>query len=41
MRLSVAIPLLNEERVLPELLRRIRSVFDTLPGRPTRDRNRR
>ena len=34
MRLSVAIPLLNEEKVLPELLRRIRNVFDTLPGGP-------
>ncbi len=33
-RVSVAIPLLNEEKVLPELLRRIRDVFDTLPGGP-------
>jgi glycosyltransferase involved in cell wall biosynthesis len=34
MRLSVAIPLLNEEKVLPELLRRIRGVLDVLPGGP-------
>jgi glycosyltransferase involved in cell wall biosynthesis len=34
MRLSVAIPLLNEEKVLPELLHRIRSVLDALPGGP-------
>lgn len=33
-RISVAIPLLNEEKVLPELLRRIRSVLDALPGGP-------
>lgn len=34
MRLSVAIPLLNEEAVLPELLRRVLAVLDTLPGGP-------
>jgi len=34
MRVSVVIPLLNEERVLPELLRRLRSVLDRLPGGP-------
>jgi glycosyltransferase involved in cell wall biosynthesis len=34
MRLSVAVPLLNEEKVLPELLRRIRNVLDVLPGGP-------
>ncbi len=33
-RLSVAIPLHNEESVLPELLRRILSVLDNLPGGP-------
>lgn len=31
-RLSVVIPILNEEKVLPELLRRLRSVLDVLPG---------
>jgi len=34
MRVSVAIPLYNEEAVLPELLRRVRAVLDTLPGGP-------
>ncbi len=34
MRVSVAIPLLNEEKVLPELLHRIRGVLDTLAGGP-------
>lgn len=34
LRLSVAIPLHNEESVLPELLRRVRSVLDNLPGGP-------
>jgi glycosyltransferase involved in cell wall biosynthesis len=34
MRVSVAIPLLNEESILPELLRRIRGVLDMLPGGP-------
>jgi polyisoprenyl-phosphate glycosyltransferase len=33
-RLSVAIPIHNEESVLPELLRRLRSVLDTLAGGP-------
>jgi polyisoprenyl-phosphate glycosyltransferase len=33
-RLSIAIPLHNEERVLPELLRRTLSVLDGLPGGP-------
>lgn len=33
-RVSVAIPLHNEESVLPELLRRVGSVLDALPGGP-------
>jgi polyisoprenyl-phosphate glycosyltransferase len=33
-RLSVAIPVHNEESVLPELLRRLRAVLDGLPGGP-------
>lgn len=33
-RLSVAIPLHNEETVLPELLRRLRDVLDSSPGGP-------
>ncbi len=33
-RLSVAIPVHNEERVLPELLRRVRGVLDQVPGGP-------
>jgi glycosyltransferase involved in cell wall biosynthesis len=33
-RISVAVPVLNEEKVLPELLRRIRGVLDELPGGP-------
>ena len=33
-RLSVAIPVHNEEGVLPELLKRLRSVLDDLPGGP-------
>jgi polyisoprenyl-phosphate glycosyltransferase len=33
-RLSVAIPVHNEESVLPELLRRLRGVLDSLPGGP-------
>lgn len=33
-RISVAIPLHNEEAVLPELLRRLRAVLDELPGGP-------
>jgi glycosyltransferase involved in cell wall biosynthesis len=33
-RLSVAIPVYNEESILPELLRRLRAVLDTLPGGP-------
>jgi len=34
MRLSVAIPMHNEEQVLPELLDRLRAVLDALPGGP-------
>jgi glycosyltransferase involved in cell wall biosynthesis len=33
-RLSVAIPVHNEESVLPELLRRLRTVLDALPSGP-------
>ena len=33
-RLLVAIPLYNEESVLPELLKRLRSVLDEIPGGP-------
>jgi polyisoprenyl-phosphate glycosyltransferase len=33
-RLSVAIPVHNEESVLPELLQRLRSTLDKLPGGP-------
>jgi polyisoprenyl-phosphate glycosyltransferase len=33
-RLSVAIPIHNEESVLPELLRRLQAVLDGLPGGP-------
>jgi glycosyltransferase involved in cell wall biosynthesis len=33
-RVSVAIPLYNEEQVLPELLRRVRIVLDQIPGGP-------
>ncbi|MCL4144320.1 UNVERIFIED_CONTAM: hypothetical protein GTU68_037454 [Idotea baltica] len=33
-RLSVAIPLYNEETVLPELHRRLKNVLDTIPGGP-------
>jgi dolichol-phosphate mannosyltransferase len=33
-RLSVAIPVHNEESVLPELLRRVRAVLDQVPGGP-------
>jgi dolichol-phosphate mannosyltransferase len=33
-RLSVAIALLNEEEVLPELLARLRTVLDAIPGGP-------
>jgi hypothetical protein len=35
-RLSVAVPVHNEERVLPELLRRVRAVLDQIPGGPPR-----
>ena len=31
-RLSVIVPAHNEERVLPELHRRLRAVFDSMPG---------
>ena len=34
LRLSVAIPVHNEETVLPELLRRVRAVLDNVPGGP-------
>ena len=34
MRLSVAIPVLNEEAVLPELIRRVGAVLDGIPGGP-------
>ncbi len=34
MRLSVTIPVLNEEAVLPELLRRVCTVLDGIPGGP-------
>ena len=34
MRVSVAIPVYDEEAVLPELLRRLLAVLDTLPGGP-------
>jgi len=34
MRLSVGIPVYNEEPVLPELLRRVGAVLDRLPGGP-------
>lgn len=34
MRVSLAIPIFNEEEVLPELLRRTRAVLDTTPGGP-------
>lgn len=33
-RVSVAVPLFNEERALPELLRRLGGVLDGLPGQP-------
>jgi dolichol-phosphate mannosyltransferase len=33
-KLSVAIPVLNEEAVLPELLRRVGAVLDGIPGGP-------
>jgi dolichol-phosphate mannosyltransferase len=33
-RLSVAVPVHNEESVLPELLRRMRAVLDQVPGGP-------
>jgi len=33
-RVSICIPLYNEEAVLPELLRRVRAVLDGLPGGP-------
>jgi polyisoprenyl-phosphate glycosyltransferase len=34
MRVSVAIPMLNEAAVLPALFRRVRSVLDSIPGGP-------
>jgi glycosyltransferase involved in cell wall biosynthesis len=33
-RISVAVPVYNEEAVLPELYRRLRDVLDSLPGGP-------
>lgn len=33
-RISVAIPIYNEEEVIPELLRRTRTVLDAMPGGP-------
>jgi dolichol-phosphate mannosyltransferase len=33
-RLSVAVPIHNEEAVLPELLRRLAAVLDAMPGGP-------
>lgn len=33
-RVSVAVPILNEEEVIPELLRRLRAVLDGVPGGP-------
>jgi len=33
-RISVAVPVYNEEAVVPELLRRLRAVLDALPGGP-------
>jgi polyisoprenyl-phosphate glycosyltransferase len=33
-RVSIAIPLFNEEAVIPELLRRVTAVMDRLPGGP-------
>ncbi len=33
-RVSVTIPLWNEEASIPELLRRVRAVLDALPGGP-------
>jgi polyisoprenyl-phosphate glycosyltransferase len=33
-RVSVVIPILNEETVLPELLRRVRAALDRVPGGP-------
>lgn len=33
-RVSVAVPLYNEEETLPEFLRRVRAVLDALPGGP-------
>ena len=34
MRVSIAIPLLNEEAILPELVRRVVAVLDGIPGGP-------
>jgi polyisoprenyl-phosphate glycosyltransferase len=34
MRISIGIPLYNEERLIPELLRRVREVLDKIPGGP-------
>ena len=34
MRISVAIPVYNEEEILPELLRRVRDVLNGIPGGP-------
>lgn len=35
-KLAVAVPIYNEETVLPELLRRLRDVLDDIPGGPHR-----
>jgi len=40
-RVSLAIPVYNEEAVIPELLRRTTAVLDLIPGRPARSRPRR
>ena len=34
MRISIGIPVYNEERLIPELLRRVREVLDKVPGGP-------
>src|SRR5262249_43212828 len=34
LRISVAIPLYNEERVIPELLHRVGIILDGIPGGP-------
>jgi glycosyltransferase involved in cell wall biosynthesis len=34
LRVSVGIPVYNEELIVPELLRRVNAVLDTVPGGP-------